>query len=89
MNEGFAEAAILAGIISKTLRQEPVAEAWQTYESTQRAKWERLLAVKGGLVPRTDTDPWVRDHATRILACLPGSGPYLKCMAAQLELDVI
>jgi len=87
MNAGFAEGERLARLLRSVLRQEAPSQVLHTYDREQREQWRRLLGMSGGLKARSDTDSWVREHAPRILPCLPGSGPDLPALAAQLKLD--
>jgi 2-polyprenyl-6-methoxyphenol hydroxylase-like FAD-dependent oxidoreductase len=87
MNAGFAEGERLAGLLRSVLRREGSAQVLHTYDREQREQWRRLLGQTGGPKARNDTDPWVREHAARILPCLPGSGPDPPVLAAQLKLD--
>jgi hypothetical protein len=87
MNAGFAEAERLTELVRKSLRQENAPGAFQAFDREQKGHWDRLLGLRGGLKTRSDTAQWVGEHAARILPCLPGSGPDLPRLAAQLKLD--
>jgi len=89
MNAGFLEAGQLTALLGKILRQNAPLSTLANYNKQQTAQWRRLLGFSGGLKPRSDTDPWVRDHASRILPCLPACGPDLARLAQQLKLDLV
>ena len=44
------------------------------------------LGLTGGLKSDGQTDPWIRQHASRLLPCLPATGPELGRLAQQLGL---
>jgi 2-polyprenyl-6-methoxyphenol hydroxylase-like FAD-dependent oxidoreductase len=87
MNAGFLEGQKLASMIEKILREHAPLKLLEAYEREQQDEWRRLLGAVGSLRPRPDTDPWVRDHANRILPCLPATGADLVRLAGQLKLD--
>ncbi|HEY5911488.1 MAG TPA: FAD-dependent oxidoreductase [Verrucomicrobiae bacterium] len=89
MNAGFLEAERLTRIMRNFLRQQTGLANLAAYDHEQREQWRRLLGLTGGLKGRSDTDPWVRDNASRILSCLPASGPDVARLAAQLKLDFL
>ncbi len=88
MNAGFLEAEKLTGLVRNMLRQQAGLESLQTYSTEQFKHWRCLLGLSGGLQPRPDTDPWVRENSSRILPCLPASGPDVARIADQLKLDL-
>lgn len=88
MNAGFAEAENLVRHLRACLREDAPLTRLGAYSDQQVAAWRCMLGLAGGLKPRTDTDPWVRDHATRLLPCLPATGAALAGLANQLKLDL-
>jgi 2-polyprenyl-6-methoxyphenol hydroxylase-like FAD-dependent oxidoreductase len=87
MNVGMAEAATLAGSLRRILREKAPLNLLETCDHELQAEWRRLLGLTGGLKPRTDTAPWVRERRGRILSCLPASHEDLAPLAGQLRLD--
>ncbi len=88
MNAGFAEAETLVRHLRACLRDEAPLARLTAYSDQQVAAWRGLLGLAGGLKPRADTDAWVRDHAARLLPCLPATGAALAGLANQLKLDL-
>jgi 2-polyprenyl-6-methoxyphenol hydroxylase-like FAD-dependent oxidoreductase len=88
MNVGMSEAAALAGILRRILREQASLEALEAYDREGQEEWRRLLGLGGGLKTRANTSAWVSERRARILRCLPGSGADLTRLAAQLQLDV-
>jgi len=87
MNVGMAEAATLAGSLRRILREKAPLNLLETCDHELQAEWRRLLGLTGGLKPRTDTAPWVRERRGRILSCLPASHEDLAPLGEQLGLD--
>jgi 2-polyprenyl-6-methoxyphenol hydroxylase-like FAD-dependent oxidoreductase len=87
MNVGMHEAASLAGSLRKILREKAPLNVLENYDREWQAEWQRLLGLTGGLKPKTDTSPWVRERLARILSCLPASHEDLAPLAGQLGLD--
>ena len=87
MNVGLAEAARLAGILWKLLREQAPQNLLQTYNQERQDEWRRLLGLTGGLKPRSDASAWVEEHRARILPCLPGANEDLTRLASQLGLE--
>ena len=84
MNAGLAEAHDLAGRIARVLRRGSSRDLLAAYGRERREAWRRLL---GGRVEAGPEAPeWVRKQAGRIVPCLPGFGPDLDRLAAQLGL---
>ncbi len=85
MNAGLAEALELAqGIASGA------PDTLEPYGIAVRAAWRQLLDLtKGkGVEATPGADPWVAQHAGRILASLPAAGDHRKRLAEQLGLRV-
>jgi 2-polyprenyl-6-methoxyphenol hydroxylase-like FAD-dependent oxidoreductase len=86
MNWGLVEARELASRISRIQRAgEPPALLDQLASETHQA-WQRLLGDGGAVRALPGADPWVRQAATRILACLPASGDDLEPLLRQIGL---
>jgi 2-polyprenyl-6-methoxyphenol hydroxylase-like FAD-dependent oxidoreductase len=88
MNVGMAEAATLTGALRKILRDKAALNLLETCNREWQDEWRRLLGLTGGLKPRGDTHPWVRERRARILSCLPASHEDLARLAGQMGLDM-
>jgi 2-polyprenyl-6-methoxyphenol hydroxylase-like FAD-dependent oxidoreductase len=88
MNVGLAEAVTLAGALRRILREKAGLNLLESCDQEWQAEWRRLLGLTGGLKPRSDTGPWVRERRGRILSCLPASHEDLAPLADQLGLDL-
>ena len=62
MNVGMAEAATLAGALRRILREKAPLSLLEACDREWQAEWRRLLGLTGGLKPRSDTGPWVRER---------------------------
>ena len=87
MNVGMAEAAGLAGALRRVLREKAPLNLLETCDREWQAQWRRLLGLTGGLKPRNETSPWVRERRARLLSCLPASNEDLSPLAGQLRLE--
>jgi 2-polyprenyl-6-methoxyphenol hydroxylase-like FAD-dependent oxidoreductase len=87
MNVGMAEAASLTGALRRILREKAPVSLLETCDREWQAEWRRLLGLTGGLKPRNEASPWVRERRGRILSCLPASHEDLEPLAGQLRLD--
>ena len=88
MNVGMAEAATLAGTLRKILRDRAALNLLETCNREWQEEWRRLLGSTGGLKPRSETGPWVRERRARILSCLPASHEDLNRLAGQMGLEL-
>jgi 2-polyprenyl-6-methoxyphenol hydroxylase-like FAD-dependent oxidoreductase len=88
MNVGMGEAVSLAGALGRILREKAPLSLVAACDQEWQAEWRRLLGLTGGLKPRSDTGPWVRERRGRILSCLPASHEDLAPLAGQLGLDL-
>jgi len=87
MNAGFVEGKRLAGTLRKILQQQALPELLATgYGQEQTNEWRRSLGFQGGLQGQKEATAWVREHAQRLLPCLPGGGDDLSQLAAQIHL---
>lgn len=87
MNRGLLEAAQLADALSKVLRERASVELLEQYNQTCREEWRQLLGMTGPLKAKSGVNPWVKEHRSDILSCLPASGDHLKTLLGQLQLD--
>jgi 2-polyprenyl-6-methoxyphenol hydroxylase-like FAD-dependent oxidoreductase len=88
MNAGFAEAMGLTGALKKILREAGPMDSLKSYGVQSHKQWETLLALTGGPKPETGALAWVSQNSGRLLPCLPGYGPDLGSLAAQLGLRI-
>ena len=88
MNVGMCEAATLAVTLRRILREKAPPNLLETCNREWQDEWQRLLGLTGGLKPRNETTPWVRERHARILSCLPASHDDLAPLAGQLKLDL-
>jgi len=87
MNVGMGEAVSLAGALRRILREKAPLNLLESCDHEWQAEWRRLLGLTGGLKPRSDTAPWMRERRDRILSCLPASHEDLAPLAGQLGLE--
>lgn len=84
MNQGLREAEDLAGKLKLVLRQGAPVGILDEYDSTQRSRWAQLLGAKDGAGAAAAAKPWVREHWSRMLPCIPASGGDLDDAVKQL-----
>jgi len=88
MNVGLREARDLAGRVASILAgSEPLAEL-ETYERERRTEWESLLQIGTRIEAGPGAPEWAREHAERLLPCLPASGDQLEAILAQAGLGL-
>lgn len=73
LNVGLREAVALAGAAQQAVTGADPARALFDYAQRFTGEWRVLL----GLDAVVSSDPWVREHAPRLLPALPASGPVL------------
>jgi 2-polyprenyl-6-methoxyphenol hydroxylase-like FAD-dependent oxidoreductase len=88
MNLGLLEAEQLAGALAKVLRDNASVGLLEQYNQTSREQWRQILGMTGPLKARSGVNPWVKEHRSDILSCLPASGDHLKTLLDQLQLDL-
>lgn len=87
MNVGLREAEELADTVAKILRGQASFDALEAYNRDRRSEWGQLLALRGAELTATgQAAEWARQHAARILPCLPASGNDLSALVQQLGL---
>ena len=85
MNSGLVEARELAARIARIRRGEATPASLADFATGMHDAWQWLL---GRPVRTLDgVDPWVRQNAARILACLPASGDDLEPLLKQIHLS--
>ena len=88
MNSGFAEVEVLAAALKQVLPGNAPMSVLDDYSQSSKHLWRRLLGLTGGLKPRQETDPWMKQRHARLLPCLPGLNGDLEGLAKQLKLDL-
>ncbi len=88
MNAGFLEGECLAAALKQIVREKGSLSILESWQRDQQNRWRQALGLKGGLIPRADTSPWISSRASRLLACLPGTEQPLATLAGQLKLDL-
>jgi 2-polyprenyl-6-methoxyphenol hydroxylase-like FAD-dependent oxidoreductase len=86
MNSGLVEARELAARISRIQRGGGTASHLQEFAADTHEAWQRLLGAGRTVRPLPGADPWVRQAASRILACIPASGEDVEPLLNQIGL---
>ncbi|MBX3747390.1 MAG: FAD-dependent monooxygenase [Verrucomicrobiae bacterium] len=89
INIGFREAVSLADALSRILLHAASPSLLESYQQERRTEWSFLLGASSGLTPRPGAPAWTSENRARLLPCLPGSGPELGLLAAQLGLAAL
>lgn len=87
MNAGLFEAHELADAMTGILRDGGSMEKLNAYGERWKGVWRQLLGLEGGLSPQPQADPWIRERAGRLMACLPAYGAGLASLVQQLGLQ--
>ncbi len=82
MNIGLREADDLANRLERILKHSASLDLLTEYDQTRRAEWLELL--RGA---KAAHGSWTNAYRERLLACLPGSGPELRTLAAEIGLS--
>jgi len=85
MNSGLVEARELAARISRIQRGEEPS-LLQEFAAEKLEEWQWLLGASQAVRALPGADPWVRQNAERILACMPASGDDLEPLLEQIGL---
>jgi 3-(3-hydroxy-phenyl)propionate hydroxylase len=85
MNSGLLEARELATRISRVLRGEGPSSLLDEFATGTHDTWQRLLRADS-VRALPGANPWVRQNAARILACMPASGDELEPLLQQIGL---
>jgi len=86
MNSGLVEARDLAACMSRITREGAPASLLEEFASRTHTTWEWLLGASGTVRALPAANPWVRQTAARIFACIPASGDDLEPLLAQVGL---
>jgi 2-polyprenyl-6-methoxyphenol hydroxylase-like FAD-dependent oxidoreductase len=86
MNSGLVEARELAARISRIQHASGAPSLLQEFATEMHESWQRLLDSGRAVRALPNADPWVRENASRILACIPASGDDLQPLLEQVGL---
>lgn len=86
MNSGLVEARELAARIARILREGEPASLLQEFATDTHEAWQKLLGASRQVRALPGADPWVREAAPRIVACIPASGNELEPLLRQIGL---
>jgi 2-polyprenyl-6-methoxyphenol hydroxylase-like FAD-dependent oxidoreductase len=86
INSGLVEARELAERISRIRRAGGTPSLLQDFAAETHEAWQWLLGAGRAVRALPGADPWVRQNATRILACIPASGDDLESLLEQIGL---
>jgi 2-polyprenyl-6-methoxyphenol hydroxylase-like FAD-dependent oxidoreductase len=88
VNVGLREAHDLGSRVARVLGGASMS-LLEAYDTERRVEWKKLLGVTAALEPTDGASAWLREHAAKLLPCLPGSGNALPALAAQLGLSLV
>ena len=86
MNSGLLEAHELASRISQIQRSAGAQSLVAQFATDTHDTWKWLLDAGRTVRALPGAEPWVRQHAARILACMPASGDELEPLLQQIGL---
>jgi 2-polyprenyl-6-methoxyphenol hydroxylase-like FAD-dependent oxidoreductase len=86
MNSGLVEARELAARISQIQRAAGAPSLLEEFAAGAHETWQWLLGAGRTVRALPGADPWVRQTAARILACIPASGDDLGQLLEQIGL---
>jgi 2-polyprenyl-6-methoxyphenol hydroxylase-like FAD-dependent oxidoreductase len=86
MNSGLVEARELATRIARIERSGGPASLLQEFAAETHAAWQSLFGAGSAVRALPNADPWVRQNAARIVACVPASGDDLAPLLQQIGL---
>jgi hypothetical protein len=89
MNSGLVEARELAAHVSRIQRAGGAPSQLQAFASDTHEAWQWLLGAGRVVRALPGADPWVRQTAARIVACIPASGDDLEPLLAQIGLTAV
>jgi 2-polyprenyl-6-methoxyphenol hydroxylase-like FAD-dependent oxidoreductase len=89
MNSGLVEARELSARMMRILRSGAEPALLQEFATEMHGAWQRLLGADRAVRALAGADPWVREAAARIVACLPASGEDLEPLLAQIGLTTV
>jgi 2-polyprenyl-6-methoxyphenol hydroxylase-like FAD-dependent oxidoreductase len=86
MNSGLVEARELAARISRIKHAAGAPSLLEEFAAETREAWQGLLGAGHAVRALPGADPWVRQAAARIAACIPASGDDLEALLGQVGL---
>jgi 2-polyprenyl-6-methoxyphenol hydroxylase-like FAD-dependent oxidoreductase len=86
MNVGMLEVDSLAAMLKQFLQEDASFTSLEAYNQERLAEWSGLLGMAKGLRAEASTPAWIAERSSRLLSCIPGSGPALEKLATQLSL---
>lgn len=86
MNSGLVEARELAARISRIERAGGATALLEEFATETRDAWQWLLGAGRAVRTLHGVDPWVRQNAARIPACIPASADDLQPLIEQIGL---
>ena len=89
MNSGLVEAQELSTRMMRILRSEAEPALLQEFATEMHEAWQRLLGSDRAVRALAGADPWVREAAARIVACIPASGEDLEPLLTQIGLTTV
>jgi 2-polyprenyl-6-methoxyphenol hydroxylase-like FAD-dependent oxidoreductase len=87
MNIGFREAADLCNLYAGILNEGMPLDALQGYGEERATEWRKLLGIGGSFEAAPGASSWVAERSSRLLSCIPASGPHLEAALQQLSLQ--
>ncbi len=88
MNSGLVEARELASRMTRILRAGGTPSLLQEFATETREAWQGFVGAGRTVHALSGADPWVRQTAARIAACIPASGDDLETLLQQIGLTV-
>lgn len=88
VNIGLREGHDLATRLANIIGAGAGLETMHQFEAERQMEWRRLLCVDSKVDTSKAINPWVKEHADRIVPCLPASGAHLDALLAQLGLSL-
>lgn len=88
MNAGLQEVADLTDRLTRILKKGESTTLLQEYDRLCRQEWRQLLGLRMIPAATASADPWVADHARRLLPTIPASGAELKLLRQRLGLKL-
>lgn len=81
MNAGLQEADDLADRIARSLKGESAPELLSEYDRTCQENWRHMHGLDPILEPGQSAPPWIAEHWSELLPCLPATGRDLSRLA--------
>jgi pentachlorophenol monooxygenase len=89
MNVGLREAQDLTRYVAAVLRDKSPLSTLDAYEASRQAEWRLLLQQDPYFRATESCDPWLKEYLSRIVPCLPASGPSLAELASRLGFALV